>query len=454
MFSPTDDALRAQSGFSGIPASYTPQGNYPIIPDQYSQQNIPMLSVDNPNLQMQPMQQPQAQPQLQQVQPNQAPQQQATQVDPSVLQHIQDVISQLTQTKQAQSSGNGGLLENILSQRFQPTLADAARSTFETNQQDQYVSPETIAMQSLAPYSGALDIQKKLIDNSNASMLSGLSQGGFGSGGQAITGDDYINTLNPAFAAHLKAINDGREPYPTGQSAKSPMGIMTVNALTQAYPGFDATTWAARNKTAKDLAPGGAIGQKVTQAETAINHLAAMMGASPGVGGVDAGFASPAVNNVLNYFKNQNQDVLTYNRFSDMSGDEIAKFVAGSDGGTEADRFGQKSKLSINNSPDARKAAAQAAVQAVFGKLEPMISQVNQVYGTNKTVYDFLSTKGQKSLTALGMVPDSAQSSGQAGNGQAPSASAAQNQPQDGATATNPQTGQKIVFKNGQWVAQ
>lgn len=147
--------------------------------DQFTQNTQPMNFSDlfaAQNLGLQPnipalmsgVQSPQSGPQNVQVPPQ--------------LQHIGDVINQYVQDKQTQA--DPGVVGQILSQRFQPTLADTSRSVFESNQNGpgNYVSPEQIAqqrgMRELTPYTANIEMQTQaanLQKMQQANQLQGLT---------------------------------------------------------------------------------------------------------------------------------------------------------------------------------------------------------------------------------------------------------------------------------------
>lgn len=268
-------------------------------------------------------------------------------------------------------------------------------------------------------------------------MYSGI--GGDGAGG--------------GLSKQAQAIASYKEAPVTGNQLKSPQGMALQNMVLDANPDYDATKYKERQKVATDISPGGVLGQKLSAAETAINHLSSMMDASSQLGGVNASFVSQPINAVRNYFHNQDPALIGYNRFANMSGDEIAKFVAGASGGTLEDRTSQKDALTVNNSPKARQAAAQAAVQTMFGKLEPIADQYNKAYDDHKTAFDFLSPETQKSLTKLGMSPDGTSDAASTAYAPAQSALAQIAAPQSqGQVYVNPQTGARITKVNGKWV--
>jgi len=188
-------------------------------------------------------------------------------------------------------------------------------------------------------------------------------------------------------------------------------------------------------------------GQKLTQVQTAINHLALLKQASDNLGGADAGVVSPLLNMIYNKYNSQDPDKINYDRFSKMSADEIAKFVAGATGNTEKDREAQLDLLSINNSPKARSQAIQAAVQTMLGKVEPITDQYNTAYGTKKSSFDLFSPETLKSLKTIGMLPEDTQVPEDQKSELPPTV-----KQETGKIYVNPKTGQKITKKDGKWV--
>ena len=219
--------------------------------------------------------------------------------------------------------------------------------------------------------------------------------GGGDSGGRSMI-DDYANAV-----ANYKMPLSGLSRNPALQFAVRDR-VLAMN------PDYDETIYKERQDTANQMSPGGVMGQKLSQAETAINHLAAYKQASDNLGGVNASFLSPVLNGTYNAFQSQNPDLINAKRFQQMAGDEVAKFTAGSGGSTVQDREGQQNLLSLSQSPAARTTAAQAAVQTMFGKLEPIADQYNKAYGKNITAVDLLSPETKSSLAKLGMLPDNA----------------------------------------------
>lgn len=291
-----------------------------------------------------------------------------------------------------------------------------------------------------------------LPSNLQQQAILNLSTSGGGTGvGGGLTGDELLKNLPSSDANMVTAMHEGRVPF-TGMSARSPQMQRIVALTEQAFPDFDATAWQERSKVAKDFSAGGGSGQKITQVQTAINHLASLADASEKLGGANVGFISPLLNAPYNMVNSQNTNLINYKRFQTLAGDEIANFVAGGKGSTIGDRKTQADQLDINNSPQARTAAAQAGVQAMFGKLEPIVEQYNKSFGANKNVTDFLSPETQGSLAKLGMMAGEDNQLTKSSDQPAKSLGEAPKGLQDGVIVKNRKTGQTATVKDGKLV--
>lgn len=109
----------------------------------------------------------------------------------------------------------------------------------------------------------------------DASMLQGggaNAPGGAGSDG--LSGDAYLGTLNPAFAARLKAIARGDEAAPTGRAATSGPGALLMNALYRYDPDFTPLLAQKRKTELADFTKTGSgdAGGKIVALDTMIHH--------------------------------------------------------------------------------------------------------------------------------------------------------------------------------------
>lgn len=90
-------------------------------------------------------------------------------------------------------------------------------------------------------------------------------------GNAGLTGDAYLATLPAGLASTVRAIGEGREAPPSaGNRSKAAMEIL--NAVNQAYPGYDATQYQTY-ASARRAFTSGPIGTAINAFNTALHHL-------------------------------------------------------------------------------------------------------------------------------------------------------------------------------------
>ena len=88
-----------------------------------------------------------------------------------------------------------------------------------------------------------------------------------------LTGDDFLKTLSPTDQAHVKAISEGREPFPTPRMmASNPYYERLADAVAQYNPDFDATAFSTR-KNANTAFTTGIQGRQLLAFGSAVKHL-------------------------------------------------------------------------------------------------------------------------------------------------------------------------------------
>ena len=91
-----------------------------------------------------------------------------------------------------------------------------------------------------------------------------------------LTGNDYISNLEKnngtGYANQVRAIVEGRAPYPTGMLFKTPYGQQLATDVTQADPTFETGNAQSRN-TLRTNAKSGPLGKSTNAMNAAIVHL-------------------------------------------------------------------------------------------------------------------------------------------------------------------------------------
>lgn len=275
-----------------------------------------------------------------------------------------------------------------------------------------------------------------------------------------LTGKEYLETLkkdDPKMESQVRAVLEGRAPYPTGMLLKTPYGQQLAAHVTQADPSFESGNATARVKTRNEFMTGG-VGSpagQITAGNTALQHAGEMSDALERVkegGGLLRGLGNAGIP-VLSYLANEaknksvqgtpegaalNDFMTAKNHFSE----EVTKFYAGS-AGSEAERTRALANLDAAKSLPELRSAIKTEVNLMQGKVNAL--QDRWKNGMGPLVPEFPLIQ-QKSQEAIDRVIQRHQASEQPPTNAAPAKAAS---PQ---TATNPQTGERLMLQNGQWV--
>ena len=232
----------------------------------------------------------------------------------------------------------------------------------------------------------------------------GSSGAATGPDGQPLVGDAFLGSLPPAIAGQVKAVADGRIKLPTGVGASNPMAQRLRAAVLQYDPSFDQAGVDARFETRADFAKGDAA-KTITAGNTALIHLGELSDRIDALGNADT--AIPG-NNYFNAVKNSTNStsaagapISAFNAIAGKYVEEATKFYRGS-GGTESDINRDIANLNANMSPTQLKAAIQAQIPLIQGKVDAMQSRWKQGMGPQAGDYPIMSPQAQSVLDRLG----------------------------------------------------
>lgn len=411
--------------------------------------------------------------------PEQGPQ--PTQMPPE-YQHLNDVIGQYLQSKQQNQPPD--MIQNIMQNRMQPTMGDAATAglretqSYASPQGFTPYSPEQVMAQRYAnqysPYTSMLEPQLKQaelqgqqitnqfmpqkmqadIDLMKANALMASGGGLFGGastapngaqiGGGGASGAEFLKTLPPAAANMVQGIAEGRMPLPSGFVLKTPFGQQLVAAVNKYDPSFDFVNSGARMATRKSFTS-GPDATNIAALNTAMSHLSTLSNSYKDLNNTSL----PAYNATANYLGNQfgNSDIQknTANVSADAEAvsHELAK-VFRSTGMSEGEINAWKDKISTSASPSQYNAVINSALDLMEGRMQALSEKYNQGMGTSKQGLEMLSPQAQQAYTSL-------RGNGGAQNNSVPTAPSTGQTSTNQITATNPQTGEKMIYQNGQW---
>src|SRR5665213_3292606 len=417
--------LDPNAGVSGLP------GNPPLI-DMNAM--MAQIRANAPQTNVVPQVQPMPQMPQQSLPAPVAPIQQMAPQQPSGDPNgiIGQILGQVAQNRQDQGNQNG-LIQSILSNRFQPTDGDTGQSIIRTAQsfgdptQFSAVTPDQVAASrvqtQLAPYTAALGLQTAAETAQNApamaqadlaykqaqTRLANSQAGGLfgnlsGSGGAGATadgphGDQFLSTLEPQTAGIVKALATGRMQFPSGMALKTPQWQQMMLAVSQYDPQFDAVNYNARAGIRKDFTS-GKDAQTINALNTGIGHLDQLSNAIPALNNGQI----PALNAIENFVSTQTGGTgpSNFQAIKNSVAPELVRIWRGS-GGSEGDIQGRLADLDAAKSPDQLNGVIKELADLMKSKIDALGDQYQRGMGTAAQDTNFYSPKSQQIFQKLGI---------------------------------------------------
>lgn len=251
--------------------------------------------------------------------------------------------------------------------------------------------------------------------------VNGESVGGGASGGidPSLTGDAFLKAvsdnpqLGPGKANMIKAIAEGRQPYPSGFLLKTPFGQWLTTAVGQYEPGLDATLIGQRatfNRQMGSSSPSSVGGQK-TLMGTALGHLSELADAASSLGNSSgllptsvpgSSYLAHGINKFENTSVEQSAKVNALNDAVQKFAGEVGKLYSGNAGGGVGEREETRSRFSGNLTPQEMAASLEMSKALIQSKLQALENQQDQIFGkNNKARVDFLGENGRAALAKI-----------------------------------------------------
>lgn len=205
-------------------------------------------------------------------------------------------------------------------------------------------------------------------------------------------GDEYLSTLNPALAAQVRALSEGRRAFPTGSALRSPQVQELVAAASQYDPSLDAANAATRVATRKDFTSGKAAAN-VTAMNTALGHLGSLADAA---GQLD-NRSFPLWNSVANMAETATGDprVKNFTLARNAVANELMKVFRGT-GGSVSEIEEWQHNIDSSDSPDQLRATITKATELLRSRLEAMNDQYTRGMGKSGDPLELLSPHAQE----------------------------------------------------------
>lgn len=227
-------------------------------------------------------------------------------------------------------------------------------------------------------------------------------------------GEEFLKTLDPQMAATVKAIAEGRQPYPGAFAMKQPYWQKVTEYLSQYEPNADANLYRTRYATQRDIAT-GKMGQNIASFNTALGHMHDLYKQIDGLGNFDT---MPILNGPINAVAgavsgDAQARINTFNATKQKVIEETTKAFKGT-GGTVHDLETAERELSSSASPAALKATVRKYLDLMKSRIEAIGDQYNRGMSAAqpRAAISLLSPHSQKIVSEL----EGGSGSGHAGN--------------------------------------
>jgi hypothetical protein len=186
-----------------------------------------------------------------------------------------------------------------------------------------------------------------------------------------------LDQVPEAYRDQVKQVTEYRKALPP-QSQRNPINQAINFYVAKLDPTYDATQFPARNKTALAYSPGGAEGQALKAADTALSHLKTISEAGEALQNGDV----QVVNRIANSIGAQigKSPANTYDTIVRMVAPEISKAVIGAAGG-EAERQSMQQGFASSLSQPQRNGAIGAAAGLLAKRVEKSARAYEQQMG-------------------------------------------------------------------------
>lgn len=211
---------------------------------------------------------------------------------------------------------------------------------------------------------------------------------------EAPTGEAFLKTLDPARAAQVKALAEGRMELPKGQGLRSPTGQQLLADVAQYDPAFDVANAGARIQARKAFTS-GAQGKNITSFNTAIGHLGALAKATEELN--NSSFTP--WNSLANGFQTMTGDpaVTNFNTAKQAVVDELIRAFKGTGGNVhEAEQW--EATINSSRSPAQLRGAIKQAADLLRSRIGAMQDSYNAAMGTTEQPLPMLNEHAQDAL--------------------------------------------------------
>jgi hypothetical protein len=228
----------------------------------------------------------------------------------------------------------------------------------------------------------------------------------------APTGEDFLKTKDPGYAAIIQGFDQGRVPPGSSYSYRSPQYMQLLKDTAQYDPGFDLTTF-KRRQAALQSFTSGPDGRTMDRVNQALQHLSIFYNDAQNLNNYKQGLLSlpeNAAHVALMNFENDPRYTAAKESRDAVATELAAAFKGGNDPALSSLEHWQN-VLSLNNSPEGFDSAAKTAAQLLGGRIDAANFRFKQAVGPNADIFSLISPQAKQAyqkFTAddFGQTPD------------------------------------------------
>lgn len=257
---------------------------------------------------------------------------------------------------------------------------------------------------------------------------------------RGVKGDALYEYLPSQYRSTVKAMIEGRQPLPSTTAMRSPATLAMIDAAHAIDPTFDATTWKARQAGQVDFSSGKSA-EMVRSANQTLHHVGQLLDSMDNL----KNGQYPMLNRMGNAYSEATGGGApgAFRTNAHAVAEELSKVFKGANLSDSEIRAWEQN-LNENMSPEQQKAQILKLRDLLQGSLhaleEKRVSSIGPMAA--EKAGPIIKEEGQRVLERIDKWANG-QGAGQGSTSPAIS---------EGMTATNPQTGAKVVFKAGKWV--
>lgn len=215
---------------------------------------------------------------------------------------------------------------------------------------------------------------------------------------------EILDTLEPQIANQVKALAEGRMPFPSGQALRTPYWQNMMRLVTQYDPSFDAVNYNARATTRRNFAT-GVEARNITALNTVMGHLDTLDKAGDALDNFRSnsfGPGSKAMNEMRRWYLSNKQDprVKNFETAAEAVANELERAFRGSTTAIAGIRSWRE-KMNPAMSPEEMKEANKTLTKLLASRIDAMGDQYSRGMGTTKDPLTLLSPDAQATFNRL-----------------------------------------------------